>query len=273
MKHLFTAALACALLWSAARAQEPPAGYYLEELTWTEVRDRMKSGTDTIIIPTGGTEQNGPHIAIGKHNWIARHTSGEIARELGNALAAPVLAYVPEGPISPPSGHMAFPGTISARDESFGMILEDAARSFKAHGFKRICFIGDHGGSQDMQKKIAEKLSREWKNDGVTVLQVDAYYTGREAESWARALASEKSLPMGDPMAHAGFMDTAEAMAVHARAVRTGAISAFEEKDFSTTGVTGNPSAASARHGRRLLRFKVKAAVEQIRAARGETGK
>lgn len=273
MRHLFTAALASALLCTAAHAQEPPASYYLEDLTWTEVRDRMKSGTDTIIIPTGGTEQNGPHIAIGKHNRIVRHTSGEIARELGNALAAPVLAYVPEGPIYPPSGHMTFPGTISVRDESFGMILEDAARSFKTHGFKRICFIGDHGGNQSMQKKIAEKLSTEWKNDGVSVLQVDAYYTGKEAESWAKALASDKSLPMGDPMAHAGFMDTAEAMAVDEHTVRTNAISPFEEKDFNTTGVSGNPTAANADYGKQLLRFKVKAAVEQIRAAFGENKK
>jgi creatinine amidohydrolase/Fe(II)-dependent formamide hydrolase-like protein len=136
MKQLLTIMLACALLCSPAHAQGIASSFYLEELTWTEVRERMKSGTDTVIIPTGGTEQNGPHIVLGKHNWIVRHTSGEIARELGNALAAPVLAYVPEGPISPPSGHMAFPGTISVRDESFGMILEDTARSFKAHGFR-----------------------------------------------------------------------------------------------------------------------------------------
>src|SRR5271155_5884328 len=81
-----------------------PKSYYLEDLTWPEVKERMEQGTDTIIIPTGGTEQNGPHIAIGKHNWIVRYTSGEIAKQLGNALAAPVIAYVPEGAIRPPSG-------------------------------------------------------------------------------------------------------------------------------------------------------------------------
>src|ERR1700679_1025592 len=104
---------------------------YLEDLTWPEVKARMAAGTDTIIIPSGGTEQNGPHIVIGKHNLIVRYTSGEIARRLGNALAAPVIAYVPEGRISPPEGHMMFPGTISLHDETFAAVLEDAARSFK----------------------------------------------------------------------------------------------------------------------------------------------
>ena len=52
---------------SGSRA-ETPATVILEELTWTEVRDLIRAGTTTIIVPTGGTEQNGPHMAIGKHN-------------------------------------------------------------------------------------------------------------------------------------------------------------------------------------------------------------
>src|SRR5688500_13965207 len=122
MRNLFFA-LTLATLWLLA---SPPAAdaagvdsYYLEDLTWPEVKERMQQGTNTILIPTGGTEQNGPHIAIGKHNRIVRHTSGEIARILGNALVAPVIAYVPEGRISPPEGHMMFPGTVSLREEAF----------------------------------------------------------------------------------------------------------------------------------------------------------
>ena len=41
----------------AARAQAP-ASVFLEELTWTELRDLVKSGKTTIIVPIGGTEQN-----------------------------------------------------------------------------------------------------------------------------------------------------------------------------------------------------------------------
>src|SRR4051812_44646576 len=124
------------LLAAPYAAWAAPQSFYLEDLTWPEVKARMAGGTDTIIIPSGGTEQNGPHIVIGKHNLIVRYTSGQIARQLGNALAAPVIAYVPEGRISPPEGHMMFPGTISLRDEGFALILEDAARSFRQHGFK-----------------------------------------------------------------------------------------------------------------------------------------
>ena len=52
---------------------------FIEELTWLEVRDAMRSGKTTIIIATGGIEQNGPYLALGKHNYILRATTEAIA--------------------------------------------------------------------------------------------------------------------------------------------------------------------------------------------------
>src|ERR1700748_3329329 len=96
----------------------PPAAQaadtvFLEELTWTELRDQIRAGKTTVIVPIGGTEQNGGHMALGKHNLRVRYLSEKIARVLGNALVAPVIAYVPEGALAPPTGHMRFPGTIT----------------------------------------------------------------------------------------------------------------------------------------------------------------
>src|SRR5258708_7216627 len=70
---------------------------FIEELTWTELRAAVNAGNTVALIPTGGTEQNGPHMALGKHNVIVRYTAGEIARRLGDTLVAPVMPYVPEG--------------------------------------------------------------------------------------------------------------------------------------------------------------------------------
>jgi len=85
----------------------------LEQMTWTEVRDALRAGKTTVIIPVGGVEQSGPYIALGKHDRRVAILSERIARALGNALVAPVVAYVPEGNTSPPSEHMRFPGTIT----------------------------------------------------------------------------------------------------------------------------------------------------------------
>jgi len=111
----FIIASALATLSLSPFAQAPDA-VFIEELTWTEVRDAIKAGKTTVILPTGGTEQNGPHMVLGKHNFIIKHTSEQIARKLGNALVAPVVAYVPEGDLDPPSGHMRYPGTRSRDD-------------------------------------------------------------------------------------------------------------------------------------------------------------
>ena len=97
---------------SPALAQAPDT-VFLERMTWDEVRDAIAAGKTTIIIPTGGTEQNGPHMALGKHNVRVTANANTIARRLGNALVAPVMAYVPEGGIDPPTGHMRFAGTIA----------------------------------------------------------------------------------------------------------------------------------------------------------------
>src|ERR671924_1449954 len=67
---------------------------FIEEMTWLEVRDAMKAGKTTVIVPTGGVEQNGPYLATGKHNYILRGTAEAIARKLGDALVAPIVAFV-----------------------------------------------------------------------------------------------------------------------------------------------------------------------------------
>ncbi len=120
-----------------ATAQDLPS-VFLEELTWTEVRDAIDSGTTTVIIPTAGTEQNGPHMVLGKHKFIVNHTSAMIARELGDALVAPVVTYVPEGDVNNPTrGHMSKAGTITLPEEYFMKLLEYAARSLAVHTASR----------------------------------------------------------------------------------------------------------------------------------------
>src|SRR5271165_2378201 len=121
----------------------PQPSIYMEDLTWTEQRDAIHSGKTTVIIPIGGTEQSGPDIALGKHNVRVRVLAGLIAQGLGNAIVAPVVAYVPEGGVSPPTSHMRYPGTITVTDEAFEKTLEYAALSMKLHGFQNIVMIGD----------------------------------------------------------------------------------------------------------------------------------
>lgn len=253
-----------ALLPLAVGAQgSAPVSVFLEDLTWPEMREVMKGGKYAVIVPTGGIEQNGPHMALGKHNTIVRYAAGEIASRLGFALAAPVVAYVPEGRISPPDGHMMFPGTISVTDETLAAVLEDAARSLKAHGFRLIAFIGDHGGSQAAQASVADALSQEWRNEGVRVLHVGDYYKNNGQLEWLKSEGESEENAAG----HAALADTSELMAIDPGAVRAGLRGAYSKKDYPTVGAAGDSTKASAFYGKRLLGLKIEAAANQIRNA------
>src|SRR5581483_747644 len=97
----------------------------------------------------GGVEQNGPYLVTGKHNVILRATTEAIARKLGDALVAPIVPFVPEGDIDPPSLHMKYPGSISVTEATFESLLTEICASLRVHGFRRILLIGDSGGNQD----------------------------------------------------------------------------------------------------------------------------
>jgi len=137
---------------------------WIEELTWMEVRDAIKDGKTTAIVSTGGVEPNGPYLATGKHNYVLNGACEGIARQLGNALCAPIMKLVPEGSYDPPSGHMRFPGTISLREETFRAVLEDVGMSLKAAGFENVVFIGDSGGNQRGMEAVAELLNERWSD-------------------------------------------------------------------------------------------------------------
>lgn len=253
----------CALLLGqpAARAADT---VFLEELTWTELRDLVRTGKTTIIVPIGGTEQNGPHMALGKHNFRVRILSERIARALGNALVAPVIAYVPEGGLDPPTAHMRFPGTITIPEEAFDKTLEYAARSFKLAGFRDIVFLGDHGGYQKDEKRVADRLDKEWTGQPVRVLAVEEYY--RASETGFAQLLESKGYPNEEVGVHAGLADTSLTLAVDPRLVRTDRLQTGVDHQ---NGVNGDPRRSSAELGELGVDLIVTRTVAAIRTAIG----
>lgn len=135
---------------------------WLEKMTWMDVRDAMRDGRKTIIVSTGGIEPNGPWVALGKHNYALQTNCAAIARKLGDALCAPIVPFVPEGDLDPPSGHMDTVGTITLQQETFEALLADIVTSFKVHGFERIFLIGDSGGNAKGMEAVARRLNSKW---------------------------------------------------------------------------------------------------------------
>ena len=256
IRSLLPMAVPC--LAGAASAQIPDT-VFLEQLTWDEVRDSIAAGRTTVIVPTGGTEQNGPHMALGKHNVRIAANAELIARRLGNTLVAPVMAYVPEGGIDPPTGHMRFAGTISLPDPIFRQVLEYAARSLKQHGFRDIVFIGDSGPNQPGQEAVAATLNAEWAGSNVRAHAIAGYYRadpeGDAAEMMKRGIRKEE---IGN---HADVRDTSQMMAVDPRMVRTAKLQAGD----GNNGIQGDPRRSTPEIGRALIERTVVRTVDLIR--------
>ena len=237
---------------------------FLEELTSTELAAQVRAGKTTVLVPIGGTEQNGPHMALGKHNVRVKALSQRIAVALGNALVAPVIAYVPEGSVDPPSAHMRFPGTITIPTATFESVLEYAARSLRVHGFRDIVFVGDHGGYQRSEEAVARRLDREWSASSVRVHALAAYY--RAASTEFPAALEKRGYTHAEIGTHAGLADTALALAVDPKLVRAEALAPGATLDASH-GVYGDPRRATAELGQPGVDLIVQRSVEAIRRA------
>ncbi|HTM44451.1 MAG TPA: creatininase family protein [Polyangiaceae bacterium] len=166
---------------SPRTAQSQPAAadgasLWTEELTSDEVAAAIQAGSTTIVIGTGGVEDNGPYVASGKHDYVLQTVLPYVARALGHALIAPIVKFVPEGDIEPPSGHMQHAGTISLEEASFEALLTDICRSYKAHGFVDLVLIGDSGGNQLGMERVAATLNGKWASEKARVHYLREYY-------------------------------------------------------------------------------------------------
>lgn len=265
--RLFPMLVAFALTISPAFAQAPDT-IWLEDLTWTELRDRIQAGTTTAIVPVGGVEQSGPDIALGKHDARARVLAERIARELGHTLVAPVVAYVPEGGIEPPTSHMRFPGTLTVPPAVFRATVASIGASLKLHGFRNVVLIGEHGSYQGDLAAVAADLNRKWAATPARAYFVPEYY--RAATVGFGSVLRARGFSDAEIGTHAGVADTSLTMAVAPADVRQGGLTSGRDLD-AAHGVYGEPRRSNAEVGKLGADQVVQNAVAAIRAdiARG----
>lgn len=277
MKNFFCAAVLL-LMCFCSHAQNAPSAHLaaphalastvqLEDLTWTELQAKVLAGYTTALIPIGGTEQSGPHLALGKHNARVKVLAQLIAERLGHALVAPVLAYTPEGSYAPPTSHMKFPGTITVPDAAFESLLASAANSLKIHGFTTVVFLGDHGSYQRNLQRVAQSLNKAWGPGGPRALVPLAYYQS-SAEGYA-ALLRQQGYTDNEIGTHAGLADTSLQLAVAPQMVRQDRLQNGTHLGSSDGVYGGNPRRSSASIGQMGVDLIIARTVEDIRKATG----
>ncbi|MFN0179107.1 MAG: creatininase family protein [Gemmatimonadales bacterium] len=247
----------------APRPIDAANSVWVDELTWMEVRDAVAAGTTTVIIATGGVEQNGPYLTTGKHNVILRGACEAIARKLGRTLCAPVVAFVPEGDIDPPTGHMRYPGTISLREDTYQRLIEDIASSFKATGFTEMILIGDSGGNQRGLEAAAGALNGRWQRSAVARFIPEFYQYDKMVEYMNHTLGVVEPTDEGY---HDSYWITALMMAVDPTSVRYA--ERVKAGKATINGISIADQAATAALGRKLMAFRAEQTVKAIEAAR-----
>jgi creatinine amidohydrolase len=241
----------------------------IELMTYPEIAAAMRNGKTTVLIYNGGTEQRGPHAVLGGHTLIARRVSVEIARQLGNALVAPVLPFALAG------GHLnpKWPGSVNLPGPVFSAVNEAVVDSMVVNGFKNIVLMGDHGGGQAELRELARRLDEKYAAKGSHVFFCGDVYT--KTQENVTAWVKEHGLP---PSTHGGIPDTSLLMFLGGDSyVRRDKLVAGDPvvapgqqpnttKPRVDNGVTGDPRPSTAEFGKLFFDIKVRNAVEQIRS-------
>ena len=234
---------------------------FIEDMTWMEVRDAMQAGKDTVIVATGGIEQNGPYLVAGKHNVVLRATTDAIARKLGNALVAPIVGFVPEGDIDPPTIHMNYPSTVSLTEETYRRLLTDICACYRTHGFKHIVLLGDSGGNVDGMKAVAADLNAQWKGGKSRIHFIPEYYNYGDVKQWL----DMQGVKQTDDNLHDDYAITAIMLTVDPTSVRMKQRIAANK--FRINGIDLSPVEKTIAWGKKITEYRADAAVKAIRAA------
>ncbi len=261
--------VASATPWQSAVSPDPNSPrpidavdtVFIEDMTWMEVRDAMKAGKDTVIVATGGIEQNGPYLVAGKHQVVLRATTEAIARKLGTALVAPIVGFVPEGNIDPPTEHMKYPSTVSVSEETYERLIAEMCACYRTHGFKHIVLIGDSGGNQTGLKNVAAELNAKWKDGKSRVHFIPEYYNYKEVKEWLESQGVKQT----DEGIHDDFAITAMMMSVDPSSVRMK--QRVAAKKFRINGIDLAPADKTIAWGRKIADFRADATVTAIRKA------
>jgi creatinine amidohydrolase len=215
----------------------------LGERRWTEL-DGPPSVT--LLVPVGSVEQHGPHLPLDTDTRVAEAVARGAAARLGpSALVAPAVAFGASGE------HETFPGTVSIGIDGLLTLLVELGRS-AGRWVRTLVFVNGHGGNVEAVRAAVARLVAEGRDVrwyGCGVPGGDAH-AGRTETSILLALDPSVVL-----LRRAEAGNTAP-LAELLPALRAGSVRAV-----SPNGVLGDPAAASASEGARMLESMVAACV------------
>jgi creatinine amidohydrolase len=234
------------------------------EVEWRKLRAeqlREKARADAIVIlPVASLEQHGPHLPVEVDSMLGETIAIRAARKMVAAGQQAVVLPVLWTGLS--EHHMSFGGTVTLDFPTFSAVIEGVCRSVLRDGFKRIVLLNAHGGNENALRTITDELTPKL---GVPIVQFTYWY--------AAAVAIAEILETQSALLHACEAETSMMLAVRPELVamdRAGLAKANTTPDVadvvgggvyrwrtigarSSSGVIGNPEAATAEKGERLF--------------------
>jgi creatinine amidohydrolase len=215
-----------------------------------------------VLLPLGATEQHGPHLPVCTD------------RLLGETLAAAAEARLPDGVLVCPSvqvgcsdHHLPFPGTLSARHETFAGYVSDLLASVVSHGFRAAVLFNAHGGNQAIGTVVLEQFGYAhpevrvvftswWQLAAPELLQLST--TGPGGVGHACELETSMMLATAPELVDVDAIPGMSGQPAFAWSaadmLRSGRTRIYQRQDqVAANGVHGNPSAASADKGHRAI--------------------
>ncbi len=234
----------------------------IENLTWTDIRDRLDTGTRRVVICAASSEQHGPHLPESTDYLLGKATAERLARALGDSLVAPVIRP------GCSDHHMAFPGSLTITAAQLMDLLDSYVDGLRRHGFESFVIISSHGGNFP----VLAEWARTRPKPGVKVVA--------DLNAFMEALvAVERRFGRDDgPVLHADICETAMMLHLHPELVRMeraerGFLGELEPErlfregmpGISPNGILGNPVGATAEMGAAMLDGLVAHLAEQVR--------
>lgn len=169
----------------------------LRYMSWPDIREKIDSGYDTVIISLGAIEQHGLHLPECTDETIGIGLSCGLAERLGNALVTPTI--IP----GLSEHHMVLPGSLSLRPDTFKAVVEDYVQSYLRHGFKKFIFLASHGGNMDTTIKLVSDFKLKFKDFAF----LNALTLDRLIAILSR-IENESAMPIGSCGGHACAFET-----------------------------------------------------------------
>src|SRR5690625_4168491 len=136
----------------------------LEDLDADTYIQYVSQPSSTVIIPTGATEQHGPHMPLGVDAMLATDIATAVAEQTG-ALVAPVFAYGYKSQPRSGGGYHRV-GTTSLHANTLIHLVEDVVTACINQGFKNVVVLNGNFANYQCIYEGHKKADRQTRGTG-----------------------------------------------------------------------------------------------------------